>query len=568
MSESLFITHPSWREHNGCFHDIWLAWWGKSGNESELGVGNVVSLGSIPLKFIEPTVGRLTIREYHSQLFARLRRLDTYLPGGVVLSGQPGSGKTYTLLILLLKTLVARQPVLFLPTNNIAYYFSSMGVQSNTLSHPDCLHEFARADRSQPCTWALVNSDTDDLPPPAALVSARGVFIIQATAPRSSRYKTWVKQNRGQVWYMQRWSRAEILQALVLVPELCEMPLDRLRTMVDKAIAKWGWAPRDITVALTEEKELEAALIEALDDLDTPARLLELFRNSATSDSGGDLAHSITSLYQSPSSRERVIDFKSPYIRYRVQERVGVVHRDEALQFIAFSRRQGDSGSGLLGGWAFENLVFDNLCSATNPGDLFPPRLASASGTSWSAQIDPFPPASVSASGSTSPTSPSPCLTCITFTKTLDNVTLDDTKLYVPPQPDFPLLNAFFLQLDRPNRHVTVIVLQVTVSLKHNGSVGGYAFLRRLKTHLEAQRTGDLEWEGHGSAGARRTRVWDVAFEYRLVVPAPAQSQTFTWNFPGKIPDTISGPVYIQAAQSQDSVLSTEEDESDFVEGV
>ncbi|KAF4571653.1 hypothetical protein EYR36_008996 [Pleurotus pulmonarius] len=567
MSESLLITHPSWREHNGSFHDIWLAWWGKSENESELGVGNVVSLGSIPLKFIEPTVGRLTIRDYHSQLFARLQQLDTYLPGGVVLSGQPGSGKTYTLLILLLKTLAARQPALFLPTNNIAYYFSSKGVQSNTLSHPDCLHEFVRADRSQPCTWALVNSDTDDGPPPASLVSARGVFIIQATAPRSSQYKTWVKQNRGQVWYMPRWSRAEMLQALVLVPELCEMPLDRLRALVDKAIAKWGWAPRDITTALTEEKELEAALTEALDDLETPAQLLKLFRHPPTSDPQSDLAHSLTSLYQSPSSGERVIDFKSPYIRYRVQERVGVVHRDEALQFVAFSLRQGDSGSGLLAGWAFENLVFANLCSATHPGDLFSPHLASALGTSWSAQIDPFPQASVSVSGSTSLASLS-CLTRITFMKTLDNVTLDDTKLYVPPQPDFPLLDAFFLQLDRQNRHVTVVVLQVTVSLKHNGSVGGYAFLRRLKTHLEARDAGALEGEEHDSAGARRAWVWDVAFEYRLVVPAPAQSQTFTWNFPGEIPDTISGPVYIQAAQSQDSVLSTEEDESDFVEGV
>ncbi len=84
MSESLFITHPSWIEHTGYFHNVWIAWWGKSENAAALSAGKVVNLGSIPLKFIEPTVGRLTIREYHSQLFARLQQLDTYLPGGVV----------------------------------------------------------------------------------------------------------------------------------------------------------------------------------------------------------------------------------------------------------------------------------------------------------------------------------------------------------------------------------------------------------------------------------------------------------------------------------------------------
>lgn len=89
----------------------------------------------MPLKFIEPT-----------QLFARLRQLNTYLPGGVVLSGQPGAGKTYSLLYLLLKMLVQREPILFLPAGDTAYYFSAKGAQSNTLSHPECLHEIARAD--------------------------------------------------------------------------------------------------------------------------------------------------------------------------------------------------------------------------------------------------------------------------------------------------------------------------------------------------------------------------------------------------------------------------------------
>ncbi|KAJ8690770.1 hypothetical protein PTI98_012169 [Pleurotus ostreatus] len=146
-------------------------------------------------------------------------------------------------------------------------------------------------------------------------------------------------------------------------------------------------------------------------------------------------------------------------------------------------------------------------------------------------------------------------LTRVTFQKSLDNVTLDDTKLFVPSQPNFPLLDAFFLQVDGQKRQVTVVVLQVTISLKHDGSAKGYAFLGRLRTHLMRL---DVQTDG--------TPRFSVSFIYRLVVPSPSESQTFAWNFPGNIPEAISGDVYVQAARIKDPFLCNEEDESLFVE--
>ncbi|KAL4256518.1 Crinkler effector [Pleurotus pulmonarius] len=473
------LAHTAWQHHTGPLYKVWQEWWGKSENEAKLDAGKVINFKSSTVNYAEPTRGRFIVREYHTSLFTSLQQVDPHSHGGVVISGQPGSGKSYTLLYLLLKMLIKREPILFLPVNAGAHYFSSDGVQYSSLVDETCLDEL---NDDENCTWALVNSDTHLRPPPSPLLAAFGIFIIQSTSPSRLRYKSWVKQKRGLIWYMERWTRDEIVQALTLVRVLPQRPLDELESSADKMIAKWGWAPRDIVAAIEEEEQLENALTEALKQLKTSSQLLELFEQTTPSDARDEFSHSIICLYQSLAGKPTV-DFKSAYIRYRVQCRLGGVHREEALQLIRLCQPCRESSS--LAGWAFENFVFDVLCSPGNEGDLFPPRPASASGTKWSLQIDPLQLASESTSASRVVQSSG--LTRVTFQKTLDNVTLDDTKLFVPSQPNFPLLDAFFLQ-------------------------------------------------------------------------------TFAWNFPGNIPEAISGDVYIQAARIQDPLLCNEEDESLFVE--
>ncbi|KAF7421214.1 hypothetical protein PC9H_011735 [Pleurotus ostreatus] len=541
------LSHPAWEHHTGPLYKVWQEWWGKSENEAELVAGKVIDFKSSTVNFAEPTKGQFVVREYHTSLLTSLQQVDTHRHGGVVISGQPGSGKSYSLLYLLLQKLIKREPILFLPVNTGAHYFSSDGVQYSSLVDETCLDEI---NDDENCTWALVNSDIHLQPLPSPLLAAFGIFIIQSTLPSRSRYKAWVKQKRGLIWYMRRWTKEEIVQALTLVRVLPQRPLDELEASADKMIAKWGWAPRDIAAAIEDEEQLENALTEALKHLKTSSQLLELFERTTTSDTSDEFSHPIISLYHSVAGKP-VVDFKSVYIRYRVQSKLGGVHREEALQLIRLCQPYRESSS--LAGWAFENLVFDVLCSPGNEGDLFPPRPAPASGTTWSLQIDPLQLASESTSTSRA-VHPSG-LTRVTFQKSLDNVTLDDTKLFVPSQPNFPLLDAFFLQVDGQKRQVTVVVLQVTISLKHDGSAKGYAFLGRLRTHLMRL---DVQTDG--------TPRFSVSFIYRLVVPSPSESQTFAWNFPGNIPEAISGDVYVQAARIKDPFLCNEEDESLFVE--
>ncbi len=136
------------------------------------------------------------------------------------------------------------------------------------------------------------------------------------------------------------------------------------------------------------------------------------------------------------------------------------------------------------------------------------------------------------------------------FDKTLEDVTLDNTKLYIPSQCDLPLLDAFYLVVDHEARHATVVVLQITIFLTHKGSSRGFAFLERLKGRLEAlgdQRLGPVYKR-------RKLSAWRISFDYRLVVPLPSNDQgnlTFTWSFPDKFPESIEGPVSVQLVSSE-----------------
>ncbi len=211
MSESPIITHPSWEDETGDYHNLWLKWWGSSEDEAEIGVGKVVNF-SVPLRFCRPTAGQFLVRQYHSKLFEDLLQLTTlrYGPGGVVICGQPGSGKTYSLLFLLLKMLSKRMPVLFVPFGEGTWYFSANGVQFNSVLDEGCFRDF---DSQTSWTCALVNTDIGTEPPHRTLLAAYNIFIVQATSPRISRYKDWAKQNIANIWYMERWTKEEIVRA-------------------------------------------------------------------------------------------------------------------------------------------------------------------------------------------------------------------------------------------------------------------------------------------------------------------------------------------------------------------
>ncbi|KAF9491434.1 hypothetical protein BDN71DRAFT_1510348 [Pleurotus eryngii] len=550
------FSDPSWSSYDGPYLEVWNKWWNQKGKGDQLIAEKTIALESLAGADLINTQGKFYIREHHVRLYEHLCERATHTRcGGVVLSGQPGTGKTYFLFFLLLKKLAKGEPVIFSPNRRRVLYFASGGVQSNkdiTPSDLDPLIPKSSLDR----TWALINSDEGDrLSPPTALVKAP-MFSVQATSPRTSRYKDWVKQRNADVSFVPRWTREELSQVVKLANGLPKLSDSERESLIDKAISRWGWAPRDIITYLCgEEDKLETALANALFSL-TSSRLLDRIHDRE-GDSHDKLSHVIVSTYKSSTTNKVVLDLKSQYIAYCAQQQLDFLHRDEALRFITYCRAHRESSA--LAGWAFENYVIDTLSNTSNKDDLSATIPATpVSSSSWSARIS-----------STLPTfghrpSTSLGLTRTLFDKTLKRVTLDDTKLYLPSQCNFPLLDAFYLVLDHENRHAEVVVLQITISLTHKGSAKGYPFLERLKGHLQtmdAKRLTPVDKR-------QKQPTWSVSFAYHLVVPSSEVEgdRTVTWSFPGKFPESISGPVYIQVVSSQVPTLVAEEDASFFEE--
>ncbi|KAF4596507.1 hypothetical protein EYR38_007894 [Pleurotus pulmonarius] len=505
------LSYPSWQTARSSYQKVWKAFWNNKEKGDELTAGKVIDLEPLAHSGLGNTRGYLYIREHDVQVYERLcKRAVDPACGGVVLSGQPGTGKTYSLFFFLLKKLTKGEPVLFSLTGREVLYFSSGGVQSNRDIAPldlDALDPTHSQDKMD-LTWALINGDEGDkLPPPTALFE-ECIFSVQATSPRPSRYKAWLKQRGGEVW---------------LAAGLPGQFDSEREVSIDKAIYKWGWAPRDIIWYLrNKDRALEGALGRALSSL-TSSRLFDQIQDQEGD--GHDML--VVSTYQS-SSRDpetAVSDLKSSYIARRVRQRLDTSTQHEISKFTSHCRAHRESA--LMAEWLFDNLVVDILSSGGREDVLSVPISAIR-------------------------VSPSTCL---------EDVTLDNTKLYIPSQCDFPLLDAFYLVVDHEARHATVVVLQITIFMTHKGSSRGFAFLERLKGRLEAlgdQRLGPVYKR-------QRLSAWRISFDYRLVVPLPSNDQgnlTFTWSFPDKFPESIEGPVSVQLVSSEIRALIAQEDAS------
>ncbi len=214
----------SWKAagKNNPFVALWHEWWNKEDKKCSLVAGQVVTSTVMAPWYLRNTEGQIYIRAYYERIYLAL---ENQVAKKVVLTGQPGAGKTYGLLFLLLKKLVKGEPVIFMPSTRGALYFSSTGVQSNkslvsfedfAVFNQDIPPGNPLSSTSQPQVWALVNSDSGDGGPPPVCLTASPLVVVQATSPCLSRYKGWIKEKGGDVWYVERWTREEIFNASVL----------------------------------------------------------------------------------------------------------------------------------------------------------------------------------------------------------------------------------------------------------------------------------------------------------------------------------------------------------------
>ncbi|KAH9035027.1 hypothetical protein EDB85DRAFT_951016 [Lactarius pseudohatsudake] len=137
----------------------------------------------------------LLIREEYTVAYPTLRSYKKNPgSGGVVVTGQPGIGKTCFLYYLLLRLLSARETVAFQVNKNfILFQDSGVRIFGTTSIY---------AQRIPDGTWALTDShDGFEKPCPAFLSTSRRVWVVQTT-PNPNSSKRWQKERTAHEYWM------------------------------------------------------------------------------------------------------------------------------------------------------------------------------------------------------------------------------------------------------------------------------------------------------------------------------------------------------------------------------
>ena len=138
---------------------------------------------------------------------------------------------------------------------------------------------------------------------------------------------------------------------------------------------------------------------------------------------------------------------------------------------------------------------------------------------------------------------------------------LENNTYYVPTDPNFPLFDAFTIELDHVKKLAILWILQITTSRLHGGSALGYQRIREIITMLKDKlREGPPAKKRKTGSQATPTPLVQVEVRYLLVVPK--DTLDLQWQFPEGWDQNVQrndhrGEVYCLEVPLSDSVCST-----------
>ncbi|EIM89619.1 uncharacterized protein STEHIDRAFT_108317 [Stereum hirsutum FP-91666 SS1] len=158
----------------------------------------------LPFHGKDTTGNRILVTKSYDDMFHRILRFRATgeRHHGVVITGQPGSGKTTFQKYMLARLLSTKQVVLF-SSSSLLYLFFDGRVYLSKTGH--------------------------FLPQPSQ--TSREIRPVDVSPPDPSRYKDWRKQANAALWGMPLWSMEELLAGLPVQPGY-----DRLRTDLERIL--------------------------------------------------------------------------------------------------------------------------------------------------------------------------------------------------------------------------------------------------------------------------------------------------------------------------------------------
>ncbi|RDB22293.1 hypothetical protein Hypma_010623 [Hypsizygus marmoreus] len=341
-------------------------------------------------RFLPFSGDRLLVRESYDELFSRACRLREEGPDfGIVVTGQPGNGKTTWLYYFLTQLLRMHQVVIF-ASRGVVFVFYHDGVYS-------LLETSVDADTFPECSkpiWCLIDPDHGPVKEPVAALTSTKVFPVMATSPNPNCYRAWKKQRRARMWGMPLWSEEELWEGLQLQSEYQNL-FDEERTtprddgamahdddetlniaMEEKlkaAIYTYGTSPGDVYGALFDSDEIRMDLYDALDALRYEDILCA---NPFYGQTPSAAAHRIMCIKpRTASTGSRIvgsdsfdIDFKSEEIMRLVKDRLQLLPYSQARRLISFCQYHSSPEGSNLADCAFEAFTYALLTANFDTG--------------------------------------------------------------------------------------------------------------------------------------------------------------------------------------------------------
>ncbi|KAI0050837.1 hypothetical protein FA95DRAFT_527203 [Auriscalpium vulgare] len=537
--------------------------WGKP-NLTDSDYGFREDEAPLARKFLPFTGGRLLRRQEYDVMYQRAEDMYRYSPvGGVVVTGQPGIGKTASIAYIVARHLSERRIIAAFLTGSL-FLFTEEGV----FTHPEPSHANDDLDfglESEDCPWLLVDMGINKGDrPPAGLVGSSNIFPLHLTSPDEERYKGWQTQREGMLLIMNPWTEEELSDGLALQsffqkanPDEQEAYRNKLSVIIDQ----YGYVARDVYGALAGRKDLEIAIQNALNQFVSYEELKHLKIRMAQAHLNADaIAHQLVAVQRSnvtvasPSDSDRaVLKPKSTYIGALVSD---WVRRAEHAQTKDVFRLLRDfPHSSTLAGWIFEGVVLQILArSPAVPADI----LAAIPVISPMERIHPNRAIFQHVPAPDSPDAPDelfevltvgdepkdeelagdepmdvdagvpqaslslPELAGMSYYDNIREVPVNTKQLHVPSIPNIPLFDGLFI--DHTATPKILWVCQVTIAKTHKGSAEGYAQVRAMKQKME---------RNYGA----------VEVKYLLVVTARPE-RTYKWILPRGWSGDVRGGVY------------------------
>ncbi|RPD66603.1 hypothetical protein L226DRAFT_567011 [Lentinus tigrinus ALCF2SS1-7] len=494
---------------------------------------------------LDPTRGNLYIREVYLEVHEQLwERATTKRLGGMVLTGQPGTGKTMFLWYLLVCMLREKQVVLLYMAScdTVLFYHDQVFVAPASVSNLSLPHYHAdKLDFSQVCIWSLFDVPVEDSVP--KLVWKGICYPVTAPSPNRDRMKYFIKYRTPYIGGFPLWTLQELRDAFPLhlsyaaLIKLLEVYIDHWsdalpkgpwgniiealkaeygnekpasveeawQTLMDIVIFHLGYAPRDVFKGMSELGQLKTVHLAALRV--SYAEILDIVQTfEVSSQLPNDNKIVCIIPHRRPTDDVVLwdIDFKSLWVAKEVSRRLMEAQESEARRLIWILR--GIPEAGALLGHMFEPFVH-RLLTNERTGNPWP-LLKMQSNDVKHAPTFAVDPSVAAASGTQG--FPGLRRKVVRFDSRIPS-SLAHGIYYIPQKKTSPFVDAFTVEIDNTTCSAILWLLQVTNSEHHDGSERGYTWIRELITALQDElesRRREPPKKKHKDSGAVRHK-WE-----------------------------------------------------------